>query len=82
MAHIRKVEILENYQLLVFFESGEQKIFDLKPYLNKGIFKQLKNYSYLATIKNRGRFVEWPNEQDLSADTLYIEGKDVRSAFS
>ena len=31
-----------NYELILEFENGEIKKFDIKPYLNKGIFKRLK----------------------------------------
>jgi hypothetical protein len=40
--YIKKVQPLDNYCLMVWFENGEQKIFDVKPYLSKGIFSQLK----------------------------------------
>lgn len=76
MYHIKNVEILENHQLRIIFGSGEKKIFDLNPYLEKGIFKELKNYDYLSLVKNQGYFIAWPNEQDLSSDTLYYEGQE------
>ena len=72
--YVKKVKPLENYCLMLWFENGEQKIFDLKPYLNKGVFKQLKNISLFASVKVVAGLVEWSNEVNLSYDTLYLEG--------
>ena len=40
---VTKVEPLEEYKLKLHFTNNEVKIFDTNPYLNKGIFKELKN---------------------------------------
>ncbi|MFM7600200.1 MAG: DUF2442 domain-containing protein [Pseudanabaena sp.] len=66
--YIKKVKPLENYCLMLWFENGEQKIFDLKPYLNKGVFNQLKNNSLFASVRVVAGSVEW------AYDTLYLEG--------
>jgi len=48
------------------------------PYLNKGVFKELKNESYLQKVRIISGGIEWPHEQDLSADTLYYRGIPLR----
>ena len=41
---ITEVKPQENYNLLLTFENGENRLFDIKPYLDFGpVFKQLKN---------------------------------------
>ena len=72
--YVKKVKPLDNYCLMLWFENGEQKIFDLKPYLNKGVFNQLKNTALFASVRIVAGSVEWANEIDLSYDTLYLEG--------
>lgn len=37
------VEPLNDYKLLLTFDNGEKRIFDVSPYLDKGIFKELKD---------------------------------------
>ena len=37
------VKPLDNYMLLVKFNNGEEKIFDVKPYLTHKAFLELKN---------------------------------------
>ena len=77
--YVKKVKPLENYCLMLWFENGEQKIFDLKPYLNKGVFNQLKNTALFDSVRVVAGSVEWENEIDLSYDTLYLEGLATNS---
>lgn len=79
MKKIKKIHIIQNYRLRIEFVNNVKNIFDLKPYLDKGIFQELKDLNYLSKIKNRGYFIEWPNEQDLSSDTLYYHGIPVNN---
>ena len=71
--YVKKVKPIENYCLMLWFDNEEQKIFDLKPYLNKGIFSQLKNISLFTSARVVAGSVEWPNGLDLSYNTLYLE---------
>lgn len=74
---VSAVEARPEYKLFVRFGNGESRLFDLGPYLNKGIFKELKNESYLKKVRIVSGGIEWPHEQDLSADTLYFRGMPV-----
>lgn len=51
-----KVEPLKEYKLKLHFTNNEVKIFDTNPYLNKGIFKELKKKvpGYFFSIAGRG----------------------------
>jgi hypothetical protein len=64
---------------MIWFENGEQKIFDVKPYLNKGVFSQLKDTSLFASVRVIAGSIEWSNGLDLSYDTLYLEGLALTS---
>ena len=68
------VETRDNYRLFLQFENGEQKIFDVSPYLEKGVFTELKDPQYFAEIRIAFGSIEWPNGQDFSRDTLYLLG--------
>jgi len=48
---IIKVEPLEEYKLKLYFTNNEIKIFDTNPYLNKGIFRELKNFEIFKQVK-------------------------------
>lgn len=71
------VQPLSNYILLLTFKNGEQKIFDVKPYLETGIFKQLKDEKIFNTARVSFDTVEWENEADIDPETLYYESKAV-----
>jgi Protein of unknown function (DUF2442) len=67
-----KVEPLPDFSLRLSFDNGEIKRFDVTPYLEKGIFVELKNIHYFNHVKPFFGGVQWLHEQDLSADTLYL----------
>ena len=74
---VRRVSPLEEYQLEVTFENGEQRIFDLKPYLCQGVFVRLRNRAAFRAVRVVAGSVEWPGEVDLSYDTLYLESRPI-----
>jgi Protein of unknown function (DUF2442) len=69
---ILNVQSLENYRLKLTFDNAEIRIFDVKPYLTKGIFTELTNLTYFHQVKPFFGGIQWPNEQDFSRDTLYL----------
>lgn len=71
---ITEVKPLKNYQLLITFENGEQKIFDMKPYLNNGIFKELKNEELFNSVKVSFDTIEWKNKADIDPELVYEKG--------
>ena len=71
---VKEVKPLDEYKLLVTFENGEVKLFDMKPYLNKGIFMELKDLSLFKSAKVNFDTVEWENEADIDPETLYADG--------
>jgi hypothetical protein len=75
---IKAVRPLKNFKLLVFFENGEQRIFDMKPYLDKGIFAELKNRAIFNSVRISFDTVEWPNGADICPETVYHESVSVK----
>ena len=70
---VKNVKTKEDYTLHVWFSNGEEGIFDVKPYLNFGIFSQLKDLSIFNTAHPDGLSVEWSNEAALCPDTIYLD---------
>ena len=77
---VKQVRPLENYQLELIFENGEQRIFDARPYLRKGVFVRLRDHATFCAARVVAGSVEWPGELDLSYDTLYLESRPVAIA--
>lgn len=67
----------KDFTLTVTFTNDEIGIFDVNPYLNIGIFKELKDWSLFSTAKPFMGTVQWIHEQDLCPDTIYLESKKV-----
>ncbi|SHH49634.1 DUF2442 domain-containing protein [Clostridium grantii] len=65
------VKPLQEYTLLLTFENGEKRIFDMKPYLSKGIFRDLKNEDMFKTVRVSFDSIEWSNEADIDPEILY-----------
>jgi hypothetical protein len=71
MNTINNIIVTSENTLLVEFSDGITKLVDLKKYFSHGIFSQLKDPGYFKLVKNKGYYIAWPNDQELSADTLY-----------
>ena len=69
---VKSVAAIDGYKLSLLFENGEQRLFDVSPYLDKGIFTELQNPEYFKQARVSFGSVEWPHEQDFSKDTLYL----------
>ena len=74
---VKSVRALEDYELEVAFNNGESRRFDVKPYLERGIFIRLRDRDAFRAVRVVAGSVEWANGLDLSYDTLYVEGKPV-----
>ena len=74
---IKKVKPIADYKLILVFSNGEKRVFDMKPYLNKGIFKQLRDVSLFNTAHVSFDTVEWDNEADFDPEVLYSQSKKI-----
>ena len=63
----------EDYTLLLTFTNKEIRLFNVKPYLDKGIFKQLKDLKNFNSVKPFLGSIQWNKGQDFCPDTLYEE---------
>lgn len=68
---VQKVMPLNDYMLLLVFSNGEQKRFDMKPYLGNGIFRELKNIDEFNKVHVCFDTIEWDNEADFDPEVLY-----------
>lgn len=68
---VKTVKPINNYNLILTFDNGEIRQFDMKPYLNKGIFQELKDISKFNSVRVSFDTIEWDNEADLDPEILY-----------
>jgi len=74
MRSINTIHANDDWTIDVAFDDGAERRFDVKPLLDCEAFEPLRSLNTFKTIRNCGYFVEWINEIDLSADTLYLDG--------
>lgn len=84
---IKEVKPLDDYKLALTFANGERRLFDMKPYLNKGVFRQLRDIKLFNTVHVSFDTIEWDNEADFDPEVLYEESerismKDYRLAIT
>ncbi len=70
---VKQVKPLPDYQLQLLFTNGESRIFDAKPYLDKGVFKELKDIAVFNAVRADLGSIAWKSGQDLCPDTLYMD---------
>lgn len=70
-----EVKATADYLLYLKFENGEQRIFDMSPYLDKKPFIRLKGSPLFVLAKVDYGTVVWPGNIDIAPETLYRYSK-------
>ena len=70
---VKEVKPNSDYTLIIVFANGEVRRFDVKPYLDKGIFQELRDKTLFNSVKPFLGSIQWQNGQDFCPDTLYLE---------
>jgi hypothetical protein len=66
---------LEDYRVLLTFAGGERRVFDMSPYLGKGVFTALRERAVFDAVRISFDTIAWPNGADLCPELLYAESK-------
>jgi hypothetical protein len=80
MIKVISVSANTDFSLDLKFSDGSFKRFDATPYLDRGIFIELKDLDYFKQAQVAFGTVQWPNEQDIAPETLYIDGVNIDEA--
>lgn len=76
MKKIIDVKPLEDYKLLLTFDDNVKKIKDMKPYLDKGVFKALRDKDVFNSVKIVLGTIAW-GDIDMCPDTLYETSENI-----
>ena len=66
-----KVRTESNHVLILEFENGEERQFDMLPYLEQKPFARLKDSPLFSKAYIAHGTVVWPGNIDIAPDTLY-----------
>ena len=69
----RPIEVIpaDNYKLLITFDNGERRIFDVSPYICGDWFGRLRNKDEFNSVRIANKHVEWRGGQDIAPHELY-----------
>ena len=71
---IVSVEAMEDYLLLIKFDTHEEKIDDMKELIQSiNYYEKLKDKNYFKNVKPSGDTVIWENGEDVCPENLYYE---------
>ena len=70
---IVSVKAMPEMKLKLKYETGETKLFDVRPYAEGSWFEELRDESYFSKVRVLcdGSGIEWPNGQDIAPHELY-----------
>lgn len=85
MIRIIEARVLEPYRVYLTFSDGAAGEIDLSGLTDRGVFTAWRDRGFFADVNvgSHGRSLEWGDELDLSADSLYLTltGKTVQELF-
>ena len=73
MIYPTDVRYLHDYELLITFSNGEQRVYDGEDDITQGIVTQLRNKALFARARIERGTVVWNDELDIAPEALYAE---------
>ncbi|MDR0830294.1 MAG: DUF2442 domain-containing protein [Prevotellaceae bacterium] len=74
---VKTVVPLDDYKLMLTFENNEKRCYDVKPLLETGVFKSLKEPKTFKSARVCFDTVAWNNDVDIAPETLYYDSVKV-----
>jgi hypothetical protein len=63
----------EGFKLILIFDNGEEKVFDVNPVLGIGRFSELRDPALFKSVRAVMGTIQWSNGLDLCPDTLFLD---------
>jgi hypothetical protein len=70
----------KDFSLAVVFEDGAEGVLDMKPYLDFGVFKKIKNFEQFQRVRIAFDTVEWECGVDLDPEFIRAKCRIVEKA--
>ena len=75
---VRDVQPQRDYTLFLTFASGEKRIYNALPLLEKEVYAPLKNLNFFMQARVEGDSVAWSDEIDIAPEHLYDYSVSVK----
>ncbi|HCC02322.1 MAG TPA: DUF2442 domain-containing protein [Ruminococcaceae bacterium] len=71
MPKVRRVVPIDGHLIRISYETGEERVFDVSPYMTGSWYGKLKDPVFFSTVHPAGRTVAWAGGQDIAPHELY-----------
>jgi len=61
--------------LSIVLDTGEKRLLDMKPYLDFGVFKTIRDYEKFKRVRVAFDKIEWDEGIDLDPEFIYAKSK-------
>jgi len=79
---VKKVVPESDYRLRLTFTDDDVRVYDMRPLLGKGVFRELQDESMFRSVHCWHGTVQWSGGQDICPDTLYEDSVPAAEAAS
>ncbi|MBR1591095.1 MAG: DUF2442 domain-containing protein [Acidaminococcaceae bacterium] len=77
MLKVNEAKALPNYRILVMFDTGEKKIFDMSKMLNYPVYQKLKDETVFKALIIRRGVVTWDDGNiDIAPEYMYDHNQE------
>jgi hypothetical protein len=70
---VKNVFVGEDFVLFIDFDNGEQGRLDMKPFLDFGVFRRLKDHNAFKRVRVAFDTIEWDSGVDLDPEFVYVK---------
>lgn len=75
--NVTDVKPIENYSVIITYETGERKKFDVTPYITGNWFGELRHMENFKSVRPCGNTIEWSGGQDIAPHELFELSVDL-----
>jgi len=65
----------KDFSLIIVLDNGEKRSLDMKPYLDFGVFKKIRDYEKFKRVRMAFDTIEWDEGVDLDPEFIYARSK-------
>lgn len=82
MDTVIRAQVLDDYFLQLTFSNAETRMFDAKPYLQRGAFRKLLDPTLFRQAYVAFDTVCWPDGFDIAPETLYDQSIPIKEGIA
>jgi len=76
---VSKVSPNQDFSLYIVFDTGEKRLLDMKPYLDFGVFKRLRDYEKFKSVRVAFDTIEWDEGVDLDPEFIREKSEPIEN---